>query len=330
MDDKTLPATVEKSLAELEFTDDSLKDFVVKHLKKSLAPNTYKAYTDHLKRFIAQYPFPASPEMVLQFIKSQNDERIAELGRPYANATLKAWVSAISLAHRSAGHPDPTQHVIVQKVLKGVRLENFKPQKQAKALTQKEIAAMVQVTTGNAVADLRNSVMVLLMYAGGLRSEHVVSMRVENVWRVGRDDIDGYAIEFSKEKQRQDQSRRIFIPRKGKVFNIGEPLEQWLAITGHGFVFKEVRQDGSLGESDNPMFTSSVRVIIKNLARQAKIKEWQQVSSHSLRVSFVTNAYREGATPQDIVKQTGQSLQTVMRYIQSEGLFVNNPVTKLL
>ena len=330
MDDTKLPATVQRALSELEINDDSLLDYVMSHVATSLTPNTYKTYTNHLAKFAAHYPFPAKPEDVLQFIKIQNEARLASEGKPYANATIQAWVNAISLAHRSAGHPDPTQNVIVEKVLEGVRRKNFKPQKQAKALSQQQIIAMSQVTTESAVCDLRNKVIVLLGYAGGLRSEHLVGMRVENIIPIVQEGVNGYTIDFSKEKQRQNRSRKIYIPRNGKLLSIGEPLEQWLAITGSGFVFKEVQKDGGLVVSGKPMATRSIRKIIKNLAYAAQIKEWQQVSPHSLRVSFVTNSIHLGFTPQQIAKQTGQSLQMVMRYIQSEGLFVNNPVTKLL
>jgi integrase len=56
---------------------------------------------------------------------------------------------------------------------------------------------------------------------------------------------------------------------------------------------------------------------LKDIAKAAKIKEWQRVSTHTARRSFATNAYLAGVPVIGIMKITGhQTQKNFLRYIK--------------
>ena len=72
---------------------------------------------------------PARPELVAAFLTE-----LAEQG--LSVATLRLQKAALGRAHRSIGHPDPTDMEGVRGVMAGIAREHGRPQRQAKPLTE--------------------------------------------------------------------------------------------------------------------------------------------------------------------------------------------------
>ena len=113
-------------------------------LERSTSANTLRAYDLAWRRWVAWTEVrrcravPAKPEMLAAFLTE-----LAEQG--LSVATLRLQKAALSRAHRSIGHPDPTDTEGVRRVMAGIAREHGRPQRQAKPLTEAALAA-VRVT----------------------------------------------------------------------------------------------------------------------------------------------------------------------------------------
>ena len=79
---------------------------------------------------------PGWPELVAAFLPE-----LAEQG--LSVATLRLQKAALGRAHRSLGHPDPTDTEGVRGVMAGIAREHGRPQRQAKPLTEAALAAVM-------------------------------------------------------------------------------------------------------------------------------------------------------------------------------------------
>jgi integrase len=91
-------------------------------------------------------------------------------------------------------------------------------------------------------------------------------------------------------------------------------MKDWLELSGlvEGPVFRPINRHEHL--SDKRLTGFAVAVIIKRLAKKAGLPI-PQLSGHSLRAGFVTEAKKNGADYPAIMDQTGHtSLNTVVGY----------------
>ena len=76
---------------------------------------------------------------------------------------------------------------------------------------------------------------------------------------------------------------------------------------------------------------TSINLILKSWARLTGLENSELLSSHSLRRSLATNAYRAGASFESIKRQGGWVHDgTVRGYIEEAQQFEDNAVTSLL
>ena len=89
-------------------------------------------------------------------------------------------------------------------------------------------------------------------------------------------------------------------------------LEDWLKIARieNGFVIRSVGQYGSVGKGMHP---DSIGKRVKDLVRRARIANPKEYGGHSLRAGFVTEASANGATNDQIMKQTGHTNEAMVR-----------------
>lgn len=107
----------------------------------SLAPNTRRAYRASWAAWVAyagQHKLdvlPAAPVAIAAFLVS-----VSTGGASTATVAMRR--AAISKAHHSAGHSDPTNTPEVKQALRGINRTNDKPQKQAAALDTSALATI--------------------------------------------------------------------------------------------------------------------------------------------------------------------------------------------
>ena len=153
----------------------------------------------------------------------------------------------------------------------------------------------------NNITDLREKAIFSLACSTGLRANEIATAKIENI-----KTFNGEVVLFVKCKKRDDESEyNKLSPR------VIDDLYNYIGNRSSGYIFIST-SNNSQGKG---ITNKSVRSIIKKIFKDNGIDE-NRVSCHSLRRSFATIAYQNGAdarTIQDTLHQ--KSLVTTNRYI---------------
>lgn len=326
-----IPAS--KELVEAsQFTNES-KNKILSVMELATSDQTRKAYRDNLNKFERAHAIPAHPAVIAEWLIDQMQQRVDLEGKPYKKATLDAWIVAIRLAHKARGFPDPTESPIVRKTLEGLtrKYEGIAAQKRAKTLTKTDIHNMLKkCKSDNPTKDLRNKVLIVLGVTGGFRINELLTLKTSNIIHSQFEGFNGYEIVMgaTKTDQRGEKGFKKLIPYEGKTISPAMILAEWLEKIGNsGFLIRRVEINGAI--SDDHIEYNTALSVIRDAAQKAKVKDYQNVTTHSLRRTFVTLAYKKGYTNHQIAKQTNQTVSTVNRYIDDFDIYEKNPALKM-
>ena len=105
-------------------------------------------------------------------------------------------------------------------------------------------------------------------------------------------------------------------------------LEDWREVARRdaGPLFRRVGATGRLGHA--AMHPDAVRLVLNHRARLAglAVDGFERLSSHALRVGFVTAAYDAGVRDEDIMRHTRhRDLATMRGYVRRAGLVGESP-----
>ena len=291
------------------------------------APATLRAYEADWRQFAAWCaarrlaPLPASPETV--------GEYLAESGEGFARATLRRRVAAIARACRSAGQPLDTRHKAIRDVLRGIGRTHGAPPKRAQALTLADVQALVS-TCGTDAAGLRDRALLLLGFAAALRRSELCALEVEHL----AFGAEGVELLLPRSKTDKDgEGVRLFLPLgRFEATCPVRAMRDWLEAAGlrHGPVFRAITRHGTLRGS--ALSGEAVRLIVIRHARLAGLEatRLEPVSPHGLRAGFVTTAYRNGVSDEEIMGHTRHRSLSVMRsYVRRAKLGSASPAGKL-
>ena len=312
---------------ELSVVTEGEKNKILEWMAKARTQSTKDSYQSHLKRFLKTETIPSTPARVSLWLIDQCEKRIDADDKAYSKATLQAWLVAIRLAHLAQGFTDPTNNIIVHDVFEGLMREFGKPQKQAKVLNTDEILSMLaHCQSDNPIKDLRDKVLILIGYTGGFRINELLTLDCNQIFVSDHPKFDGFEILMGKTKtdQRGEKGLKKLIPMTGKRSAPGVILREWLGVVKSGVLLRAVDKTWQI--SDTRLSYNAALKILRERAHAAKIKNFQAISTHSLRRSFVTNSYKNKKTNQQIAKQTHQSNATINRYIEDSNSYENNPV----
>ena len=79
------------------------------------------------------------------------------------------------------------------------------------------------------------------------------------------------------------------------------------------------------------MNAESINLVVRKRAQQAKLINWQKMSSHSLRRGFATEAARKGASMPAIQRHgRWRSVKTVVEYIEAGRKFADSAANVLI
>ena len=291
------------------------------------APATLRAYRTDLANFRAWClerklePMPSTPEIVGAYL--------ADAGRGYALSTLRRRVAAIARAHRIARQPLDTRHPAIRETLRGIGRTHGEPPRRSAALTTTEITRLVRVC-GPDVAGLRDRALFLLGFAGALRRSELVGLDVEHVtWT-----RQGMRLLIVRSKtDKEGAGAEIGIARGQSPETCpAAALGHWLeaAEIKAGPVFRKV--DRWRKVQTGRLDPDAVRQILKKRAAQAKVRGtiWEPVTPHGMRAGFVTTAYKNGVSDEEIMGHTRhRSLATMRGYVRRAKLGTASPSGKL-
>ena len=291
------------------------------------APSTLRAYASDLKNFEAwcarhgMCALPATPEIVGAYL--------AAAGEGYAMQTLRRRVAAIARASGVAGHPLDTKHPAIRETLRGIGRTHGSRGRRSAALTTAELKRLSQACDIG-LPGRRDQALLLIGFAGALRRSELVALDVERLtWS---DDGVKLLLEKSKtDKEGEGAEVMIAFGRHEATCPV-RALKAWLdaATIKSGPVFRKVNKAGRV--EARRLSEDAVRQILLRRAALAGVKGSlaEPVSPHGLRAGFVTTAYQNGVSDEEIMGHTRhRSLTTMRSYVRRAKLSSKTPAGKL-
>jgi site-specific recombinase XerD len=290
-------------------SDHELDELVEHYLQAAHAEPTRKAYASDWSLFErwcakhAERPLPASPHTLARYLT-----QLAKDGRK--SSTIRRARIAIGLAHGRAGLPRPDHNERVRALERGIGRTHGTAEQGARPILVDELDRMVG-TLGQSIRDARDRAMLLLGFAGALRSSELAALDVEDITM----HADGMRVWLARSKE--DPLRRgcaIDIPRADNARLCAvAAVARWTPLLGQptGPLFRLCR--GSSIESHRIAARVVSRVVQRAAARAGLDAEY---SSHSLRSGLATSAFANGASDRDIqVHGRWKARESLDRYI---------------
>lgn len=323
VDQRQLPGQPE---AELDARDE---ETLRGYLRAALSDNTRAAYQTDLRQFEAwcrergRRFLPASAKTVAAWAAS-----LAEAGMAYA--TIQRKLSAISSVHTAASLQSPVGSPEVRLVLAGVRRKKGTKQRQVTAAVA-DLLEKVLDAAPRTFRWRRNRAMLLVAWAGAMRSSELVHVRLEHITfdPQGRGAL--VFLPFSKTDQEGRGKTKTLLAIGGSLCPV-RALRRWIdkaGITG-GYVFRRVFPGRRVADPEQRLNRRTVIRLVK-AAIKATGLDARSFASHSLRAGFVTEAKARGLADDAIMKQTGHAKrETLWRYDRPDDPFASSPLGDLL
>lgn len=288
------------------------------------SPATRRAYQADLAHFHAWCAehgldaLPAAPQTVALYLTALSERlKVATLARRF---------TAISVAHRAAGHTSPTAHPAVRDIMAGIRRTmGVAPAKKA-ALSLTDLRAML-AGVGESRIGLRDRALLLTGFAGGFRRSELIGLNVEDLVF----EPEGVVVTLRRSKTDQDGAGRVIgLPRGQHEATCPQrALRMWMDCAGivTGPLFRAVDRHDNVSEAR--LSDRAVALIVKRVARGAGL-DAAQFAGHSLRAGLATAAAASGASERSIQLQTGHRSERVLRgYIRRGTVWIDNAASAL-
>ena len=293
----------------------SLREFladVARYTEPSPSPHTTRARETDWKDFSAWCDrsgletLPALPTTVALYLTS-----LAQGGLKFA--TINRRLATIAHVHRVGGHAVPTREPEVQEVLAGLGVALGRDKTQKAPLSRADVMLMLEFvengdpldgvteTAARPIAAVRDKALLLVGFSLALRRSELVAIRVEDLSRTP----EGYSLRVTQ--TRADRGNGIeALTLSRTAWNRPCPvraLDHWLTLSGitYGPVFRSVARSGKIMPAG--MTAQSVALIVKKWAGAAGLDP-SQLSGHSLRSGFATQAAQDGHHAVDIARVT--------------------------
>ena len=289
--------------------DSEISALIDYFIMKSSEASTRKAYQSDLAHFLAYGgSLPADSRLVAVYLC----RCISELH--LSPATLRRRLAALAWVHREEGWKDPTKDARVKGVMRGIERDQGIAQKQAAPVGLSDLRKACSAL-GEERIDLRDKALLLVGYFGAFRGSELVGLNVENVY-TNRSKL---VIEIKKSKTDQvGRGALVQIPSRVDELCPVKAIEEWQRglRRREGALFPGINRHGKAGLT--PMNLRSLsRVILKRL-ESAGIKT-EGISSHSLRVGYITDALKEGMSEVVLAKHTRHSsVDMLKRYYRPQ------------
>jgi integrase len=173
----------------------------------------------------------------------------------------------------------------------------------------------------------RDRALPLLGLAGGFRRSELVALEAADIKFV-REGLEAFVASSKTDQKRKGETKMVAYGSDPATCPV-RALKDWLELAGiaEGPVFRPINRHEHLGKK--PLTGHAVAVIIKRTALKAGMAV-PDLSGHSLRAGFVTEAAKNGADYPAIMDQTGhESLTTVHGYNRRKKKWENPASAKL-
>ena len=222
---------------------------------------------------------PARPETVAAFIDAKAEER--------APATVRRYVTSLTIAHRALGLEKTLKSPPVQLALKRMHRRKGRRQDQAAGLTWPLRQRLLEAA-GDRLIDDRNRALLATAYDTMLRRAELVSLQTHDLM----ENLQGDGSLLVRRSKTDGEGR-------GAVVWVGPDtmrlLRAWLDRAGiaDGMLFRSVAKGGRIGDRLHPC---QVPRILKAMAREAGLPKAVAagLSGHSARVGAAQDMVAAG------------------------------------
>jgi integrase len=308
------------TLARLQDVAEQARDYAA----DAKAPATKRAYTADWKHFTTWCDehglpaLPAAPQTLILYL--------TELADTHKVSTLQRRISAVSQAHKAAGHTTPTGDQRVRLVMAGIRRRKGVAQ-EGKAPATIEVVRHLVDTLGKDLMGKRDRALLLVGFAGAFRRSELVSLNLNDVQFTKQ----GLIVSLRRSKTDQEgEGRKVGIPPGVDPSTCPvRALRAWLdgARIQEGAIFRSMDRHGNV--KAQRLSSKSVALIVKRCAESAGLDP-EDYAGHSLRAGLATSAAAAGVSERAIMQQTGHtSTKMVRKYIRDGSLFRDNAAGKV-
>ncbi|TIH33811.1 site-specific integrase [Subtercola vilae] len=309
---------------------------------------------------------PVSGQTVADYLDlkaEETDPVTAE--RKFAASTIVRWVAAIGWEHLLQGWPSPVKDPAVVQALKVIRRTNARPTKRAAPLLldplRKTLLSVDISGEQRGVLGARDVALILFGWVGAFRGSELAALQVKDVTvvpgeglrvRVTRSKTDQEgrggvkALPFGSnpvtcapcaytrwyrllaaQGDRRDRAALMRNVRENTfaVHVCREPLPG--VLPGSVPLFRAVSTAGLI--RDAPITGDTVSRAVKRRSHAAGI-DVPQLSGHSLRAGFITEALNAGASTAEVMRQSlHRDERTILIYDRENNPLKRNAVTRV-
>jgi integrase len=231
---------------------------------------------------------------------------------------LQHRMIAIHQAHTEKGFDSPVKDRLVKRTMQGIRRTFGVAQRRVRALVKDDLLELlVMVNKQKPLKAARDKAILLIGFAGAFRRSELVALTIADI----TPHAHGVDLRIRRSKTDQEgEGRTAFIPlAKSEERCPVKALQRWLELAGidAGPLFRPVNRHDTV-TSDLALTPQSVALIVKSAVTGSKgLDAAKNVSGHSLRAGFVTEAATVGLQTSAIMGQTGhKSMEMVLRYVR--------------
>lgn len=295
------------------------------HLTNARSENTRLAYTRQWASFVAwsereNLPyFPASIGSVCLYLSHLND-----LKKKFSS--IEQALAAIRAVHSDNGQPlpsDPRLASVMKSIKRDMARDSRSTVVKPHAFTQAEIESMIEGLDVTNRQGLQARAVILLGVNAGLRASEIGNLDLNDV---GFDDEGADIFIRNSKTDQYGAGDTIYVgrlaPRQKRLDPVAA-LEEWIKYreldTPHLFVsWRKGGHSPYLDRSGKPRRLSTAGVTgILTRASQG-LPEAYRSSSHALRHSFITNAFRKNIPATQIAKTSRhKNLSSLSSYDQT-------------
>jgi len=264
---------------------------------KGFSNNTISAYRNDLNQFVTFVELNLGLTSWRELAETHLTSYQLELrGRGYANSTVARKTAAIRsfcghLVSEGILRSDPSSALPSPRVAKSV----------PRAMTRNEVEVLMdKVGSSDGAEGVRDSAMLQLLYASGLRVTELVNLNVDDV------DVENASIRC---QGRQGRDRSIDLLR-----DVAETLRAYVDTARPAIRQHDQEQALFLNHRGQRLTRQGFWLILKGYAQQAGIGE---ITPHTLRHSFATHQLLDGKELSDVQRALGHvSISTTQVYEQ--------------
>ena len=273
---------------------------------KGFSSNTISAYRNDLNQFVTFVESNLGLTSWRELAETHLTSYQLELReRGYANSTVARKTAAIRsfcgyLVTEGILRSDPSSALPSPRVAKSI----------PRAMTRDEVEVLLEKAGSSDGAEgVRDSTMLQLLYASGLRVTELVNLNVEDV------DVENASIRC---QGRQGRDRSIDLLR-----DVAETLRAYVDTARPAIRQQDQEQALFLNHRGQRLTRQGFWLILKGYAQQAGIGE---ITPHTLRHSFATHQLLDGKELSDVQRALGHvSISTTQVYEQVADQMKNGP-----